>query len=101
MNCWMWDLFHFLLYKEHQLTDMIRSKAEFEAGCFVKLGQGFGTSELQGVDIVPDSLFLIFLELLPESDGAQLCDTIFNVIKWHFKEVQLTLPGIVAVFLQS
>src|SRR5690606_36956114 len=36
----------------------------------------------------------------PKPDSAKLCNAVFNVIKRHFKQMELTLPGILPVFFK-
>jgi hypothetical protein len=98
---WARDGFHLFLHKKHKLTDMVGRKGKLKAGCFVQFGKRAGATQLQGIDVVLDSPFLILLVLLPQADGTQLGNAVLDVVEGHFEEVKLALPGEAAVVFQA
>jgi hypothetical protein len=69
-----------------------------KAGSPEKLRQSPGSALCQCHYIVVKGLLLIFFELFPEANSAELSNTIFYIIKGDLKQVKLLLPKIPAVF---
>ena len=75
----------FPFHKLRQFRHIFLIKRKFNLSSGVNISDFFGVTEFQRSDIIFQCLFWIFAEAFPNGDCAELCHTVFDVIKRHFE----------------